>query len=99
MIEHASPALAEGAQGARMSRQSARASGVSMELSCTGAGVAIGTVPGATESVARDDRSADREPHAHSTGLGGEERIEEARHLVWIESDPGVLHGYEDGVG
>src|SRR2546430_15331991 len=60
------------------------------------AGVARGPQ---TASVGLDDRSADREAHAHSTGLGGEERIEQARHLVWIESDPGVLHDHENGVG
>src|SRR5215831_17336625 len=40
MMEQKAPALAAGACGSRRSRQSAAASGVSIELSCTGAGVA-----------------------------------------------------------
>src|SRR2546427_6107102 len=61
----------------------------------TRAGVARGPQ---TASVGLDDRPADREPHAHSTGLGGEEGIEQARDLIFIESDTHVLHGHENRV-
>src|SRR5258708_8465847 len=33
-----------------------------------------------------DDRAADRQPHAHSSGFGGEEGVEDAVDVRWIES-------------
>jgi hypothetical protein len=50
---HGLPAGAAGAWGARMSRQSAAASGASMELSWTGSAVATGRPSAPIVSVAR----------------------------------------------
>src|SRR5260370_28734447 len=33
-----------------------------------------------------DDRAADRQPYAHAFGFGGEEGVEDAVHVRWIES-------------
>jgi len=46
-------------------------------------------------SVCLDDRPADREPHAHSTGLVVK-RHRTARRLIFIEPDTRVLHGHEN---
>ena len=47
------PAGAAGACGSRTSKQPAFASGTSMELSCTGKGVATGSPPASGSSAAR----------------------------------------------
>src|SRR6266850_26872 len=42
-----------------------------------------------------DDRTADRQPHAHAAGLGGEEGAEQLVHAVRIDPDAGILHGHQ----
>jgi len=37
-------------------------------------------------------RAADREPHAHAVGFGGEERIENALHILRIDAAAGIFH-------
>src|SRR5713101_4552143 len=38
-----------------------------------------------------DDRTADRKPHAHATGLGGVERLEQTVEVLHVQSRPGIL--------
>lgn len=37
-------------------------------------------------------RAADREPHTHAVGFRGEERIENALHVLRIDAAAGILH-------
>jgi hypothetical protein len=39
-----------------------------------------------------DNRPTDRQSHAHATGLGCVEWVEEAVEGLWIQSRPGILH-------
>src|SRR5712664_1284266 len=47
-------------------------------------------------AVRLDNGAADRQPHAHAAGLGGEEGTKELVNRVRIDADAGVLHGDPD---
>src|SRR5437870_13272197 len=42
-----------------------------------------------------DDRAADRQPHAHTARLRGEEGVEEPIGLGHVDPDTSVLHGHQ----
>src|SRR2546426_3967272 len=42
-----------------------------------------------------DDRTADRESHAHAAGLGGVEGVEQAVHTLRVQARARILHGDE----
>src|SRR5262249_45478611 len=46
-------------------------------------------------SVRLDDRTADRQAHAHAAALGGEECIEDLSHARLIETHARILHGHD----
>lgn len=46
-----------------------------------------------------DDRAADRQPHAHTAGLDGEERIEQPIQKARGDADAGVAHRHGDVPG
>ena len=50
-------------------------------------------------TVRIDDRSADREAHTHSGGLGGEEGIEQPIHMLSLNPNPRVLYRDEYLIG
>src|SRR5262245_16297514 len=43
-----------------------------------------------------DDGAANRQPHACSTGLCGEESVEDPIEISRINARPGIAHGHED---
>jgi hypothetical protein len=47
-------------------------------------------------AVRLDDRPADRQPHPHTGGLGGEEGAEQPIDVVGGDSHAGVVHGHGD---
>jgi hypothetical protein len=49
--------------------------------------------------VRLDDRTADREAHAHACGLGRIKRLEEPRQTLRVQADAGVLDGDEHVAG
>src|SRR5256884_2873478 len=42
-----------------------------------------------------DDRTADRESHAHAARLGGVEGVEQAVHTLRVQARAGILHSDE----
>ena len=42
-----------------------------------------------------DDRAADRQSHAHTVRLGGEEGVEQTIQVLGIDADAEVLHRHE----
>src|SRR5215470_8064807 len=58
----------------------------------TGTDIVRGPYP---SPVSFDYRTADRKPHAHATGLGGVERVEQTVKILYVKSRPRILYGDE----
>src|SRR5262245_2522198 len=59
-------------------------------------GARAGSASGPYLSPVRfDDRTTDRESHAHAAGLGGVEGVEQAINTLRVQSRAGILHGDE----
>src|SRR2546427_13198048 len=57
-------------------------------------GARAGSASGPYLSPVRfDDRTADRESHAHAAGLGGVEGVEQAVHTLRVQARARILHG------
>src|SRR6202022_2625069 len=46
-------------------------------------------------TVGFNDRTADRQPHAHAAGFGGEEGAEQPVHILGGDSDAAIRHTYQ----